>query len=523
MPSILFINPAAEFASYFTAEAYGGAGEGWVQVADLAIATLAALVPDDWEVELVDEAITKVDFDRPFDFVGITGKITQRRRMIELAQVYRARGTTVLIGGSFASLSPDEMRPHADILVRGELEEIASRLFEDLARGQWQAEYDGLQADIRTSPVPRWDLYPADRALTGALQTTRGCPFACEFCDVIQYQGRKQRHKSVEQVLSELDALHARGFRRVFIADDNFTVHRKWAFSMLEALRDWNVAHDEPIEFGTQASIDIARTPELLALCRAAGLRMVFVGIETVNEASLRETGKRQNLLLPLKQSVACILGAGIVVQAGIIAGFDHDEPSVFDDLYEFLQSSPLPFASIGVLTAPEATDLHRRLEREGRLLGPAWNAGAGRFDTNIVPLLMSRKELTDGVRALVHKVYSAAAFEQRMLNMIEAFGDLGPAPLAAAGRTDPRAGLFFEASRKIKARGSAERHMLSRVLDASLSKPRCMSSVLFFLVQYEHIRFFLDADASQSDSPMIRGSLSVTTTSAQRQPAIAL
>lgn len=498
MPSILFINPASDTSSYYTAEAYDDADGGWVQVADLTIATLAAFVPEGWTVRLVDEAISRVDLDDPADFIGITGKITQRTRMIALAAAFRQRGRTVLIGGSFTSLSPDEMRPHADILVTGEIEEIAPRLFADLESGSWLREYaGGKMVDITLSPPPRWDLYPVHRAQAGALQTTRGCPFACEFCDVIQYQGRKQRHKNVEQVVKELDGLHAAGFRKVFIVDDNFTVHRRWAYTILETLRDWNDVHaDDPMQFTTQASMDVARDPDLLNLCREAGMMMLFVGVETMNEDSLRETGKRQNLLMPLTEAIGRILDAGIVVQAGVIAGFDHDTPTIFEDLFEFLQASPLPFAGLGVLTAPEATDLYRRLAREGRLLGPAWEAGAGVFQTNIAPAGMTREALTAGVKTLCGRLYAVSAFEQRMMNMIAAFGNLGRAPTLKPGRPQPKARLFFQATRKIAARGAEERDMLSRVLDAAVAKPAIMPSVMHFFILYEQIRYFLDINA---------------------------
>ena len=226
MPSIYIINPAADAPSYYSYEVLDGPDGGWVQVADLTIATLAGFVPEGWTIRLTEEAVQPVDLDAEVDFAAITGKVTQRGRMIALAREFRRRGRTVLIGGPFATLSPADMRPHADILVTGELEELAPHLFADLAAGTWLDCYDGGRADIRRAPMPRWDLYPVDRAQLGALQTTRGCPFSCEFCDVIQYQGRKQRHKDVAQVIAELDALYAAGFRNVFLVDDNFTVHR---------------------------------------------------------------------------------------------------------------------------------------------------------------------------------------------------------------------------------------------------------------------------------------------------------
>src|SRR4051794_20036883 len=342
MPSLHIINPAQSAPGYHTAEAFADAGGGWTQVADLSVTTVAALAPFGWEVRVTDEAVAPIDLEAPSDFVALTGKVTQRQRMIELAAEFRRRGRTVLIGGSFASLSPEDMRPHADVLVTGEIEQLAPQLFADLGAGRFADRYDGGQADIRVSPVPRWDLYPTERALAGALQTTRGCPFNCEFCDVIQYQGRKQRHKDVGQVLDELSALHAAGFRDVFLVDDNFTVHRRRAREVLDALAAWNADHaEDPVRFLTQASLDVARDEDLLEHCRAAGLRTLFVGVETINTDSLRETGKRQNLPLPMAEAIARIVGKGIAVQAGMIVGFDHDGPTIFDDMLGFLQDSP--------------------------------------------------------------------------------------------------------------------------------------------------------------------------------------
>ena len=424
MPSIYIVNPAPSFPGYHTGEALDvrRTGEGWVQAADLTIATVAALVPAGWDIRLTDEAISPVDVDAEVDFVAITGKISQRDRMYALAREFRRRGRVVLIGGSFASLTPHDARPHADILVTGELETIADELFADLAAGRWQASYHGNKADLRSAPIPRWDLYPLHRTLFGAVQTTRGCPFNCEFCDVIQYQGRKQRFKDPAQVLAELDVLYAHGARQVFIVDDNFTVHRRHAHAMLDALAEWNGRRDEPVRFSTQASLDVARDEDLLEKCRIAGLRVLFVGIETINRESLIETGKRQNLLLPIEESLRRILAAGIAIQAGIIVGFDHDDAQSFDELARFLASSPLPDLSVGVLTAPYATDLHRRLSAAGRLVGESWETTAANpFSTNIIPERMSREELVERAGALCRSLYTPEAFQQRVLQFIKA------------------------------------------------------------------------------------------------------
>src|SRR5262249_45882554 len=150
----------------------------------------------------------------------------------------RRRGVKVIIGGPYASLSPDVLRPHCDILVIGEMEEIAEELFADLRNGYAKEEYVGARPDLGRSPLPRWDLYPNDRAIMGTVQTSRGCPFDCDFCDVIQYLGQKQRHKSTAQVLGELDVVYRFGYRQIFLADDNFTIHRSRTKELLVALRD---------------------------------------------------------------------------------------------------------------------------------------------------------------------------------------------------------------------------------------------------------------------------------------------
>lgn len=496
MPSIYIINPAVSTPSYYTAEFFAEDREGWVLVADLTIATLAAFVPEGWDIRLTDEGVTPADLDADVDFVAITGKTSQRNRMIELADEFRRRGRTVLIGGPFASLVPDDMRGRADILVTGEIEEIAPRLFADLASGNWSDFYDGGRADIRLSPVPRWDLYPTHRASTGTLQTTRGCPFACEFCDVIQYQGRKQRHKDVEQVLAELDALYVCGFRAVYLVDDNFTVHRAFARTMLDALAEWNSRHaSDPVTFITQASLDIARDDDMLNRCRDAGMRVIFIGIETVNRDSLRETGKKQNLLMPIVEAVNKVVSFGIAVQAGIIVGFDHDTPRTFDDLVEFFEDCPIPELDINTLLAPNATDLFRRMTREGRILGNVWECSAASpFATNFTPAGMTMAELLDGVAELCRLAYRPDRFRDRMLRMIDTLGDVPAAHVTrAAPASNERLQTITRGIGRISALGPAEAEMVQDVLRAARAKPGTLLMALHFLAKYGQIRYALD------------------------------
>lgn len=496
MPTLSLVNPAADFPTYFGGEVFAARGFApGVLAADLAIPTVAALVPRDFDVSLCDENIAPIDYDALGEFVGITGKITQLGRMAEIAAACRRRGRTVLIGGPCASLSPDRLRPHADILVRGELESIAAELFADLRARRWRDEYFGDKPDLAFSPLPRWELYPVRRALAGTVQTSRGCPFACEFCDVIQYLGRKQRHKPVAQVLAELDRLYALGFRAVLLADDNFTVYRARTRELLTALRDWNRRlPDGPMLFATQVSLDAADDEALLVQCAEAGIAYVFIGIETSDEAALREARKPQNLGGALVERVRRFLDVGIGVTGGMIVGFDADGPDAFERQYDFAMSSPVPIWSVGVLVAPEATPLHARMALSGRLVDDGCEAPATPWDTNIVPARMNRAELTAGVRGLVDALYRPAAFGDRMLAMLRCLGSRRQAErgrLLASGRAIER--NVFELVARLGVSGIGPAAMLARVVPRILAKPEATALAGMALLQYQQIRWMIE------------------------------
>jgi radical SAM superfamily enzyme YgiQ (UPF0313 family) len=306
--------------------------------------------------------------------------------------------------------------------------------------------------------------------------------------------------------MAELAALYGHGFREVFIVDDNFTVHRRWARQVLDALTQWNHEHaNDPVRFQTQASLDIARDADLLARCYAAGLRTLFVGVETMNEESLKETGKRQNLLLPVAEAVSRIVANGIAVEAGIIIGFDHDGPDIFEKLRDFLQASPLPFLSIGVLTAPAKTDLHKRLAREGRIIGEVWQTSAGSpFETNIRPAQMDREALLRGTRTLAMELYRPEQFEKRMFRLIETYGAADSVTTSRPSRDTSGRGRAFDMIRRISARGSREAAMANNVLRRASQKPATLAPVLHFLIRYEQARHVLDHTSAAAAAEML-------------------
>ncbi len=470
-----------------------------IWIADIALTTIAALVPSDFTVRICDESISPVDFDTPADFVGITGKVTQRMRMVELGEAFRRRGKTVLIGGPFASLSPESVRGAADILVRGEIEEIAADLFDDLRRGRWKDEYCGTRPDLGLSPIPRWDLYPNERSVTGAVQTSRGCPFDCEFCDVIQYLGRKQRHKPVARILEELDILYGHGYRSIFLSDDNFTVYRRRAKEVLEALYHWNRRPDtEAVSFSTQASIDAAKDEELLRMCGAAGLNTAFVGIETPNEASLRETNKRQNLLAEPVEQVERFLSHGIGVWSGMMVGFDADGPDIFERQFEFAMASPIPIFTLGAVVAPEATPLHARMKAEGRLLEDGNETASVPWETNIVPVGMTREQMSIGMRWLANRLFHPEFFGDRMIRFIDRFTPPRNDDEALAVPSSARRDLYRDVRVVVERFLQSEpalRKMTARVTQAVWSKPSTRRRVQSLLQQYAQIRCVYDQE----------------------------
>ncbi|MCB0168066.1 MAG: radical SAM protein [Anaerolineae bacterium] len=497
-PSIYLINPRADFPSYHGAEIYDHLGlTSTTWIADLAITTVAAMLPDNFEVTLCDEYLNAVNLDSSADYIGLTGKSSQAGRMLELAQAFQQRGKVVIIGGPFASLSPEIVRPYCDILVRGEIEAIAPQLFADLQSGQWQTEYVGGQPDLRSSPTPRWDLYPNEYALTGCVQTSRGCPFECEFCDVIQYAGRKQRHKSVEQILAELDILYQHGYSGVFLADDNFTVFRRRSKELLVALRDWN--HRQPdggLRFSTQLSIDTAKEDEILQLCAEAGVHYVFIGIETPNEDSLRESKKRQNVGINLLDQLQRFLDHGIGIIGGMIVGFDSDGPDIFERQYRFAMATSIPIFTLGSLVAPQATPLYARMQKANRLLsGNDQNAyaAAAPWQTNIVPELMSRETLLTGIRWLGNRLYHPNAFGQRVLQFIESYNQSASAISNFRKARRKIDGETLEIVRDVRRLGSDEAKMFSEIMTATRSNPVTQWHVLQMMFQYRQIRYMYE------------------------------
>jgi radical SAM superfamily enzyme YgiQ (UPF0313 family) len=377
-----------------------------------ALPTLAGLVPAGHEVVLLDENVEPIDFEalRRFDIVGVTGMNVQKKRMKEILVRLREMGIFTVVGGAYASVAPAYFDGLCDVLFDGEAETTWPEFVEARARGgPWKTLYrQPERTDMTAVPRPRYDLLAVDRYASGSLQFSRGCPFQCEFCDIIVTFGRRPRTKRPEQVIAELDDMLAAGFFSVFIVDDNFIGNKKAAKELLRQLVTWQEKNGYPLRLSTEASVDLADDPELLELMYAANFRHVFMGIETPREASLRETKKFQNVRgdsLPAK--LARIQNAGIDVHAGFIVGFDNDDAGIFEEQFRFIQENGILLAMVGMLQAIPKTPLHERLAKEGRLVEADDNC-------NIVPAKMTRDELVAGYWGLVGRLYSPAAFMDR-------------------------------------------------------------------------------------------------------------
>jgi radical SAM superfamily enzyme YgiQ (UPF0313 family) len=264
------------------------------------------------------------------------------------------------------------------------------------------------------TPVPDLSLIRMKRYSTMTVQYSRGCPFNCEFCDIIEIYGRRPRTKPVAHVLAELDQLYAAGWRgAIFVVDDNFIGNKVRVRELLAALAQWQSAHHYPFRLSTEASLNLADDRELLQSMKDAGFASVFLGIETPDVSSLVATQKLQNTRRDLLESVAAIQDYGIEVMGGFILGFDTDRDDVFDRLVDFIQKSAIPIAMVGLLQAMPGTQLHRRLSREGRIL----NAGGGNntgCELNFLPR-MNAARLVEGYRSVLQRIYSREAYYDRV------------------------------------------------------------------------------------------------------------
>uniref|UniRef100_A0A831ZM82 DUF4070 domain-containing protein n=1 Tax=Desulfacinum infernum TaxID=35837 RepID=A0A831ZM82_9BACT len=391
----------------------------------LGLLTVAALLPDHWQKKVVDMNTRPLE-DKDLlwaDYVFVSAMIAQRRSTKEVVERCVRLGVPVVGGGPLFYGYAEDF-PDVSHLVIGEGEALVPELAADLERGQARRLYrTDEHPELDRTPLPLWDLIRLKDYASMSVQYSRGCPFNCEFCDIIVLNGRKPRTKSPDQMIAELDALYERKWRgSVFIVDDNFIGNKHRVKGVLEAIIRWQERLGWKFSFYTEASVDLAEDKELMDLMVRAGFNKVFLGLETPATESLKECGKGQNLRRPLDESVRIIQSHGLAVMGGFIIGFDNDPPDIFQKQVHFVQSTGVVTAMIGLLTAVPETRLYKRLEREGRLLfKPSGDNTSLEGTLNFIPK-MDRQKIVDGYRWVMDTIYSPTMYYERIKAFLETY-----------------------------------------------------------------------------------------------------
>jgi radical SAM superfamily enzyme YgiQ (UPF0313 family) len=383
----------------------------------LGLLTVSALLPPSWERKLVDlnvQSLKSRDIEWA-DMVFVTAMLVQKDSLREVVKRCKAIGKRVVIGGPYVTTTVEEL-PEADHIFLGEAETTLPQFVEDLARGEAKRIYQSSERPpLSATPLAHFQLANMKRYSAMSVQYSRGCPFSCEFCDIIEIYGRVPRTKSNQQMLAEFDALRDLGWRgTVFIVDDNFIGNKKNVRQLLPEIAKWQKANGYPFSLITESSVNLADDEPLLDSMRDAGFRRVFLGIETPVEESLKEAQKSQNRG-NLLDSVKTIQSYGMEVMAGFIVGFDNDPEDIFERQIDFIRQSAIPLAMVGLLNALPDTQLWKRLEREGRLLGEASGNNTVctfNFKTRMDPAL-----LIQGYQTIMRTIYSPREYYQRALD----------------------------------------------------------------------------------------------------------
>jgi radical SAM superfamily enzyme YgiQ (UPF0313 family) len=388
----------------------------------LGLITVAALCPATWQIRLIDHAFEELrDEDLKWaDLVMVSAMHAQRADALTVLARARNLKRRTFVGGPWASTDPEAVLLAADHVMVGEAEEAFPGIAAALENGTAQALYRIVdKPDMTRSPVPRFDLLHRDKYTSMPIQFSRGCPFQCEFCDIITIYGRRPRAKTPMQVIRELDVLRKLGWRNeVFIVDDNFIGNHAQALQLSRELIEWQKLHQQPFSFYTEASIDLASRPELMDAMVEANFMYVFIGIETPSAEALKESRKFQNLRKNNVEQVRIIQEKGLWVLAGFIVGFDSDDETIFERQQAFIELTAIPWAMAGILMAPPTTALFDRMKREGRLIEDSPSTtqfGLPNFRT-VLPLPI----LLRGLCTLLEGLYEPDAFFERSYNSLK-------------------------------------------------------------------------------------------------------
>jgi radical SAM superfamily enzyme YgiQ (UPF0313 family) len=457
----------------------------------LGLLTVAAMLPKDWELRLVDlnvRVLTTKNLEWA-DYAFISAMVVQKSSAHRAIARCKAAGLKVVAGGPLFTAEYEQF-PEVDHFVLNEAEVTLAPFLRDLAQGQAQRIYTSTEfPDISQSPVPMWEL--ADRKLyaTMAIQYSRGCPFDCEFCNITSLFGHMPRVKTSTQILAELDALYNLGWREsVFFVDDNLIGNKKHLRDdLLPALIEWRKGK-KGMPFNTEISINIADDEPLMNMMTQAGFDTVFIGVETPDDDSLAECNKKQNLHRDLVADIKRIQRAGLQVQGGFIIGFDNDTPSIFQKQVEFIQKSGIVTAMVGLLQAPMGTRLYKRMEQEQRLVG--WSTGDNvDGTTNIIPKTMNLDVLQDGYRAVMKTLYAPKNYYARALTFLKEY----KVPKFAIPLSTEYIRAFFRSVVRLGILGKERVHYWKLILWTLFRRPQLFALAITLAIYGYHFRQVMD------------------------------
>jgi radical SAM superfamily enzyme YgiQ (UPF0313 family) len=452
----------------------------------LGLLTVAAMLPRSWNLKLVDQDVSRLqDADlRWADYVLISAMIVHRQSVQKIVERCRAIKKKVIAGGPLFTTGHEHF-PSIDHFVLGEVEDILPQVIADMEAGCLKPFYESTERpDVRKTPVPRWDLINKKHYASMSVQFSRGCPYNCEFCDIIVMNGRVPRTKPPDQLLAELDTLHREGWKNsVFLVDDNFIGNKKKVKELLRAIIAWRRRSGARMSFFTEASVNLADDQELLDLMGQAGFKSVFLGIETPEVESLKECRKFQNTRRDLVESVRAIQNAGMHVMGGFIVGFDNDGPDIFERQFEFIQKAGVVTAMVGLLNALPKTQLHSRLLEEGRLLKDTTGNNTEAV-LNFVTKLDS-DFLIQGYRRLMKSLYEPTIYYQRIRSFMEEYRHRGPREHIDLSQLK----AFFRAHWWLGVRYPGRWAYWRFLLHTLFRKPMCLGEAMTLAIYGHHFR----------------------------------
>ena len=479
--------------------------------APLGLITVAALLPTAWTIRLVDrniEALTDGDLDWA-DLVMTGGMLPQYFDTIEIIELCRARGKPVAVGGPGVTSIPYGYSK-ANFQVLGEAEGIIDTFIAAWEAGAREGVFEAekFKIDVTKSPVPRFDLLKFEHYLYIGVQFSRGCPFTCEFCDIIELYGRVPRAKTNAQILHELKTLYRLGYRgHVDFVDDNLIGNKKAVKTFLPELKTWLDQHDYPFEFTTEASLNLSDDADLLKLLNEANFIGVFVGIESPDTDTLIAMRKKQNTRRNIAQSIHKIYAAGLYVTAGFIIGFDSEQGSVADALIELIEEAAIPICMVGLLFALPNTQLTRRLASEGRLhteLLSAPDAGIDQatqglnFDT-----LRPRYEILSDFKRVLEHVYDPVAYARRVQRLARLLGNSNPNRRARAGDSRGKLGGLEIVHRILSRLPGAQDVFKQAIIQCASTNPQWGRTIVMLTAFYLHLGPFSRKVISQIDKQL--------------------